>query len=208
MNIQNTSNIDFQATRVLTVKRNLPRGKSDIVEVFRLNQAEDQDFIKQCYDLFVKNKNLKLNMFEKRCKSLFSDLLVKANASSEDFYLAVKNNERIVGCLNSLPFMRDVVPLNLFTREDSSENINTLFYAFLKDSQKKYIGFNIKMDVLSRKTIADKELIKFSQIDSIKNKIKKASPKLRFKSEEKNKIDLYDVFGARDFETEIYPNLK
>lgn len=210
MNIQNCnykSGISFQATKVLSAKKKLPKAKQDVIEVFRLNREEDYGFIKQCNDLFVKNKKLKLSLFEKRCKSLFSDLLVKANASCEDFYIAVKNSETITGCMNSVPFMRNVIPLNLFTRESKAEDVNLLFYALLKDSQKKYIGFDIKMDVLATKTSADKSLIEFRDIDTVKNTIKEELLTVKFRAEEK-KVNLYDVFGARDFETEIYPNLK
>ena len=41
----------------------------------------------------------------------------------------------------------------------------------------------------------------------MKNTIKEELLTVKFKAEEK-KVNLYDVFGARDFETEIYPNLK
>ena len=207
MQIQQISNTNFKATRVLTSKRIL-KAKPETIEVFRLNRDEDFSFIKRCVDAFAKNKYLKLAAFEKRCKSLFSDFLVKANASSEDYYIAVKNNETIVGIMNSLPFARKVIPLNLFTRQNSPETTNTMFYSFLKDSQKNYNGYNIKMDVLSTKTLADDTFIKPEEINSVTKKIRVEYPKVRFSPENESGINLDDVLGTRNFEDEIYPNLK
>lgn len=207
MQIQQISNTNFKATRVLTSKRIL-NAKPETIEVFRLNKDEDFQFVKRCVDAFTKNKYLKLAAFEKRCKSLFSDFLVKANASSEDYYIAVKNSETIVGIMNSMPFARKVIPLNLFTRQNSPETTNTMFYSFLKDSQKNYNGYNIKMDVLSTKTLADDTFIKPEEINSVTKKIRVEYPKVRFSPENESGINLDDVFGIRNFENEIYPNLK
>lgn len=203
MNIHNTQNINFGATRVLTV-RAASKTNPEVLEIFRLNHDEDLGFIKKCYEMLKNNRKLKLNLFEKKFKSLFSDLLVKANAVSEDFYLAIKNNETIVGCMNSVPFNRDVIPLNLFARESKSEISDSLFYAFLKDSQANYNNFNIKMDVLTNAK-DDEARIMPKEIDSYKNLIRSENRKYRFKSENE-KVNMDDVLGTRDFETELNLN--
>ena len=207
MQIQQISNTNFRATRVLTTKRIL-NAKPKTIEVFRLNRDEDFLFIKRCVDLFAKNKKQKWTMFEKRCKSLFSDFLTIANASSEDYYIAVKNNETIVGIMNSLPFAQKVIPLNLFTRQNSPETTNTMFYSFLKDSQRNYNGYNIDMSTLSAKTGVVAPIIKSEEINSTGMAIKKELSKINFTLENVKGINLDDVFCTGDFENEIYPNLK
>ena len=208
MNIQNISNTNFGATKILTARQVLPKGKLETIDIFKLNHEADSEFIEKCCNVFsnVKTRNLKL--FERRCKSLFSDLLVKANAMSEDFYLAIKNNETIVGCMNSVPFMKDVIPLNLFMRDAKPQNINTMFLAFLNDSKKSYNGFNIKMDSLATKTIANENVISFDKIDEVNGVIKNEYPNIKFNSKVEMDVNLEDFLGIRNFETEFYPNLK
>ena len=173
MNIENISSVNFGATKVISAKRNLLKGKSEVIDVYRFNYNEDYAFIKKCNELFASTKNKFYGPFEKKVKSFFSYLLDKTNAASEDFYIAVKNNEAIAGCLRSIPFSMDVIPFDLFTRSKKTQDINILTYALLKDSQREYSGFNINMEDLPIKTIVGKGKIKPQDIDTMTEKIKK-----------------------------------
>ena len=79
-----------------------------------------------------------------------------------------------------------------------------MLYAFLKDSQANYNNFNIKMDVLTNAK-DDEARIMPKEIDSYKNLIRSENRKYRFKSENE-KVNMDDVLGTIDFETELNLN--
>ncbi len=207
MNIQKTSSPNFQATRVLTAQKAFRNGKREVYEVFKLNYKEDLGFIKKCTDLLNTQSTKKLSVFQRGLKALFSKFLIKTNAMSEDFYIAIKDSEAFVGCMKSVPVLRDVIPSNLYSN-NYREVKNKLFYAFLEDSQKNYEGFNIRIDDAKTLKQVRKLKIKSSDINTVKKKIKESASGFRFKSENEKNINLDDVFGVKDFETELNPNLK
>lgn len=205
MNIQSTTSPNFQATKVLTAKKVLKNGTQEIYDVFKLNYKEDTNFIKKCNNLFKNNTTKNLSGFHKRLKNLFDNFLNKDNAMSEDFYLTIKDNESVVGCMNSVPVFNNVIPLNLTTKK-YKDTKKILFYSFLNDSQKNYNNTSIDMNKLKTTNLTKKSEIKSNEIDSIKKEIKQNLPDFKIKTENKENINLEEILGTKDFETELYLN--
>lgn len=202
MQLQTNQAINFKATRILNAEKTITKGRKELVEVFKLDANTDTEFIKKCHDILSANKNRKLTAFQKRLKSILKGFLDKTTSFSEDYYIAIKNNEEIIGCMNSIPFIKDVIPLNIFTSQNKEQNNNTLFYALLKDSQKNYKGFNINLKEVGKKLSILDPKIKFEQIDNYKKNIENSFNKIKFKSENTKNINFDSILGIENFETE------
>lgn len=202
MQIQQIPMTNFKATKVLNAERSLARGKKEIIDVFRLDERADKEFIQKCHDLLASSKERNLTAFQKRLKSILAGFLKEANALSEDYYIAIKNNEEIIGCMNSVPLIKDVIPLNIFASENKFQNTNNLFYALLKDSQKNYKGYNIKTKEIAKKLSLTEMRIRPENIDSYKKTIEESFNNIKFKSVNIKNINLDNIFGTECFETE------
>ncbi len=202
MQIQQIPMTNFKATKVLNAERSIANGKKEFVEVFKLDEHTDKFFIQKCHNLLASRKEHTLTAFQKRLKSIFSGFLNEANSLSEDFYIAIKNSEEIIGCMNSVPFIKDVIPINIFISKNKPHYINTLFYALLKDSQKNYKGYNIKTKEIAKKLSLTEMRIRPENIDSYKKTIEESFNNIKFKSVNIKNINLDNIFGTECFETE------
>lgn len=202
MQIQQIPMTNFKATKVLNAERSLARGKKEIIDVFRLDERADKEFIQKCHDLLDSRKERNLTAFQKRLKSILAGFLKEANALSEDYYIAIKNNEEIIGCMNSVPLIKDVIPLNIFASENKFQNTNTLFYALLKDSQKNYNGFYIKTKEIAKKLSLPEIRINPDKIDNYKKAIEESFNNIKFKPFNTKHMKLDTIFGIENFETE------
>lgn len=208
MQIQNLSTTNFKATKVLSAQRNLAKNKQELIEVFKLDEHSDTDFIKKCYQLLSSRKTRDLPLYQRKLKIMFESFLNKANAMSEDFYIAIKNNEKFIGIMNSVPFYKDNFALNLFTSKDSAQNASLMALAFLNDSQNSYKGFDLNLKHISKMLPLSNFIIKEENIDNAKLDVRAKIPDTLVNFEQAKDIDLDDILDTKDFETEAYPNLK
>ena len=116
MQIQSTPSINFEARKVLNVTQKIKGSLNEnTYDVFKLdsNNPSDIEFVKACYknikEFSSKSKPSK-NSLEYFLKSFLDDL----KSNTEEFYIAFKNNEKIVGGYNTFQFVADNVLNNVF----------------------------------------------------------------------------------------------
>jgi hypothetical protein len=90
--------------------------------------------------------------------------------------------------------------------------LSTAYFCFAVNVSKAHVELK-PQEIISETKLPEEfknieERIKPEEMDSLKKDIRKEFPKMKFKSEDKVGVNLEDVLGIRDFETEIYPNLK
>lgn len=201
MQIKTNQTANFKATRVLVTEKSLARGKKELVEVYRLNSKEDADFIKKCLDVLSITKTNKLTAFQKRLKVILKGFLDKTTSLTEDFYISIKDNEEIIGCMNSVPLIKNVIPLNVFVSKNVEQNANTMLYSLLKDSQINYKGYNINTKEIAKKFPLIESKIKFDQINFYKKNIREKFSSINFKPDNTKNVNLDQVLGTENFET-------
>lgn len=200
MKIQKTQNINFQANKILTA-RSLKNGTSEVVEIFKLNYSEDKEFIKKCYKT-VTNSTLKKTFHQKNLKSFFEKFLSKYGGDKE-YFISIKDEEVISGGMTTLPFLKTVNLIDIFTANNENPSKKALLLGLIEDSKNSYKGYNLdlkyfKFDIKQK----DREVLA-RQISYLKNKIKKQNPEIEFTFDKQNNVSLDDVLGTRDFETEV-----
>ena len=200
MKIQKTQNINFQASKVLTA-RSLKNGSNEMVEVFKLNYSEDKEFIKKCYKTLT-NSTLEKTPHQKNLKTFFEKFLSKYGGDKE-YFISIKDEEVISGGMTTLPFLKTVNLVDIFTANNENPSKKALFLGFIEDSKNSYKRYNLdlkhfKFDIKQK----EREVLP-RQIDYIKKKIKKQNPEIKFTFDKQNNVSLDDVLGTRDFETEV-----
>ena len=78
MQIQNNTNVNFQAKRIMSVDKHFNcyhSPKTEVFDIFKLDKARDLNFIKQCYAMLKTRKTRDLNSVQKNLKVFFESFL-------------------------------------------------------------------------------------------------------------------------------------
>ena len=202
MQIQNNCNVNFEAKRVLNVRRAVQGGADEIVDVFLLGK-EDEKFMKRCYHTL---KNSERNISEnyslnRRFKEFFSAFLNNDGAGS---MVAIKNGEILAGVAKPECGYEIIMP-----RESKQSQTSLLFAAIekAKEGIKKGIG---GLDVLSMGKLNYDAPVSLLECNSLRycydlqNRLKLQNQTYTFdKVKDKHEYDLEEFLGIKDIETEI-----
>ena len=180
MKISSNGNLNFTANKVLTVQRTLPKNKTELVEVFRLNYDEDLHFLSKCLEKMNLNNSFKMGSFQKKLKSLIYDFIYKPGARSEDYYISIKNCDQISGIMNTLVLKDNNYALNAFTVYPKNFNMDVLFYTFLAESRENYGSKNLSSYVSKDAFMPLGSVIKPDEISDIKRQVRNKFPEADF----------------------------
>lgn len=203
MNVQKITDTNFQARKILTTQRyykvhNIP--KTEVIEVFELNQIKDKDFVRKCACILNKNLTRNLPALQKQLKSFFNDFLETKLWGSKDYYLAIKDSQTILGGMATTPYANTVHITQAFADYPKSSNIDNIFYAVLNNTQGLYPNYSIT----THNYIKDcNPYITGEEIGSLKRNIRTKHTGTIYDIHKKNNFDLEEILDIKDFETDL-----
>ncbi len=192
MNIQKQTSLNFQATKVLTATKTLnPKSLPDIVDVFKLDRQTDDIFIRMCYDVM---RDKKLSMKELFLKKIFKSFLEEKKHSNKDYFLAIDQDNRIVGALyadneDKIKVNRAVCTKNKQIIKDSLAM--TLLNTAEQTNKKRIFGSYLDWALNMKAVIENRNFSK------TKNLIRKNNPDSKFEVSDNTKYDLEEFLGLK-----------
>ncbi len=196
MEIQRNNNVSFQASGVTTARRILKNGQEELIDVLKLNHAEDDSFVRTCLESMNANED-RLNTNLKKMRKFFVQFLNDRKCDGQDYYIGVKNGEMITGGFCSTPIFHRVLVNSSVDTLGSKFNKDNFFYALLTDAKKTY-----KMGVagieLNNFFKHDQTSIAKTQIKKAKTLIENRNPNAIFTEFNRENIDLAKLFGVQD----------
>ncbi len=210
MQIQNNTNVNFQAKRIMTVNKHFSSNnfpKTEVLDIFKLDKVKDWDFARQCYAMLTTRKTRDLNSVQKNLKVFFESFLKDRKTDYNDYFLSIQDNERLVGGLVTTPFNNTLHVLQAFHTLPKDYNLETILYALFDDSKKNYAGYKINTNGLLKDFKANQEILP-EKFASEKRKFSHKRPCTVFKTQKDNNVDLEEFLGIKDFELEVNPHLK
>lgn len=195
MNIQQINSTNFQAQRVMSIRRTIPNKATEVIDIFKINKKDDLSFAKLCY--YNLNKKLKRNLSpqQKQIREFFKTFINRGNIpNNKENLIAVKNGETVTGGVESTLFA------HYFNGTTDKFAGDSLYYAYLNRAR---AGYSFPPESL-RKDYG----IEASDVrnDVLMNKIEKKYPEAVFETElpdQNEKYDLSEFLGIKDIETEI-----
>ena len=196
MKIQN-NNLNFKATRVLTVQKTMQRRAPEIVDVFKLNRKEDLNFARNCLEM-IDSRADKIDYFVKNLQKFFKSFLDKTETQSQDFVLAIKNGEILTGGAQYFPVFNKLFVNKAFVKEKDTLVADSMFYQLLDESKQ---GYNKELTSVTLPKIfeIEKTSILPNEIKSEKNLIEKRNLNTEFKIENQE-TDLNKFLGIDEFD--------
>ena len=196
MKIQN-NNLNFKATRVLTVQKTMQRRAPEIVDVFKLNRKEDLNFARNCLEM-IDSRADKIDYFVKNLQNFFKSFLDKTETQSQDFVLAIKNGEILTGGAQYFPVFNKLFVNKSFVKEKDTLVADSMFYQLLDESKQ---GYNKELTSITLPKIfkTEKTSILPNEIKSEKNLIEKRNLNTEFKIENQE-TDLNKFLGIDEFD--------
>ena len=196
MKIQN-NNLNFKATRVLTVQKTMQRRAPEIVDVFKLNRKEDLNFARNCLEM-IDSRADKIDYFVKNLQKFFKSFLDKTETQSQDFVLAIKNGEILAGGAQYFPVFDKLFVNKSFVKEKDTLVADSMFYQLLDESKQ---GYNKELTSVTLPKIfeIEKTSILPNEIKSEKNLIEKRNLNTEFKIENQE-TDLNKFLGIDEFD--------
>ena len=201
MNIQKTSEVNFGATRILSVSK----GQA-VTDVYRLNlnNINDVSFVKRCRAaLACKTKTAKPGM-----KDFLQSFLKSYLPCYEgNYYIGIKNDETTTGGLRAIPNRHNecVYTGVGFTNDYSKLSTDCLIYSLLSEAQKLSPRANI-IDNMGNTAIMkrynDTMLIPSENIDGIKKQIETKYPEYVFDTSNEE-VNLERIMGINHFENRV-----
>ena len=203
MNIQNITDTSFQARKILTTQRfyrvaGSPKG--EMIEVFKLNLAEDRNFVRKCSSILNNRFTRELAGLQRQLKTFFNEFLNASVSSSNDYYLAIKNSETICGGITSTPVGGTLHITQAFSENPKNFYLDNIFYAVLNEAQNSYEGYGINSYNFVN---GYGSKIDSSEISGVKRKIKTMHSNTQYNFRKENNVDLEEVLDIKDFETEL-----
>lgn len=214
MNIQNNNNINFEARRILNVRKAVKEGTDEVIDVFALGR-EDKKFMARCNAALQENdraisSRVYLQDFFRSFLSRLAGKKQKDCMVFDDmnYLMAVKNGEVITGVAEISDYYYPVSYLErlIFTQKDKLSE-DSLVYGIitkLQDSlqNRGKTGLMGVKDNFSKK--AQDGVLLYDDFKSAKGLIISKNSNARFeKVKDKHEYDLEDFLGVKDIETEI-----
>ena len=211
-----TNTINFKANNILTVNKTLKNGTKNTIDVFLLKYGEDDCFVKYCINAIRNNPNF-INKKHQDLKLFLKDFL-NVNTREGDYFIAIKNNEQIVGAAQTYQY--DSTPLKSIKQATNANKPiighfipTTMVDKFININQDKTTIYSLNTSIINKAKQDGSQIIEW---DGNKNKsfhlynkteIKKILPRLRyitqlFKSKEAKNINLFDFLNI-NFEDRI-----
>lgn len=196
MEIRSNSTPNFKATRVLTVQKNFQRKAPEIIDVFRLNKKEDLAFA----EIGLATLNTRANILNKAGKSLRNFLrnFINDTGETQEYLLAVKNGETVVGGSEYFPLMDKVCVNKTFSPARKSLVADTLYHQILSDSEKIYEKDAVGAEIPKMFATDKLEILK-NEMPTEKLKIEERNPKTTFEVANEEKINLNKFLGIDEF---------
>ena len=210
MRIQNNTNVNFQAKRIMSVDKHFNSNhfpKTEVFDIFKLDKAKDINFVKQCYVMLTTRKTRDLSSVQKNLKVFFESFLKDRSTDYNDYFLSIKDGEQLVGGLVSTPFNDTLHILQAFHTLPKDYNLETLLYAFLDDSKKDYKGYKINTNGWLKDFKSNQEILP-EKFAAEKRKISQIHQSTIFKTQRDKDVDLEEFLGIKDFELEVNPSLR
>lgn len=197
MDINNNNNISFKASGVLTVKKALKNGQETVVDVFKLNHAQDDEFIRTCYNTLNENID-KMKAPQKKLYKFFRDFLKDSKTDSQDFYIGIKNGETIIGGYNSYPFCEKVILNNCITPTGKDTLCKDSFLYSLLQETKELYGKDIVGVEMPKFFKIEETNIEQTMFGKMKSRIKKQNPNTKFEKNKETNIDLAKYLDIKE----------
>lgn len=196
MEIQRNNNVSFQASGVTTARRILKNGQEELIDVLKLNHAEDDSFVRTCLESMNANED-RLNTNLKKMRKFFVQFLNDRKCDGQDYYIGVKNGEMITGGFSTCPVYRRVVLNSTVDTLGKRINKEGFFYALLTDVKNVYnVGIS---------GIGIKDFFKHHSYDvpkrnltRVRNLVENRNPNVTFSPYNQENIDLAKLFGVQD----------
>ena len=192
MNIQQNSNINFQATKLLNVQREIKDKAPDVIDVFRLNKGEDDKFIRTCCRVIEQNKS-KATTNAKQLKAFFEQFLNESRSNGNEYIIAIKNKKQIAGGCAFYPSINKIVLNKTFVTDKKEQVVkHSLLYSLLARAKNK-IDIITGID-LPKLTGQDAYIIQADKVNSTRTQIIMQNPNTTFttKNKQLNLSQLFD----------------
>lgn len=226
MNIQKTNNTNFEARRILNVRKAVQNGADEIIDVFALGK-EDKKFVAKCYDTLrssnrvLRNnpKNIKRSpdSADTSFKNFFKSFMEHLSGRNRDcmsfddmtYLVAVKDGEVITGVAE---LSDDYYPLSrierlIFTQKDSLVE-NSLIYGIMTKLRKELKErpnaaiLGLGNNLLPK--IRDFALLPLDKFHSAQSYLRTQIPNTKFvKVKDLHEYDMEEFLGIKDIETEV-----
>ncbi len=228
MNIQKTNNVNFEAKRILNVRRALQNGADEVIDVFALGR-EDKKFMARCNDLLQKTDRVAISSHasninylggsaDKGYKDFFRDFLLrhsgKHSAYMQEFddvhcYVAIKDGEMIsaIGEVSNADFPTACLDRMIFQKKDKML-ADSFFYGMLTDlknifkreGQTGLRGVNRNMT----KKVDDNGVLDLNFFGQTQRTLARKNNDIEInRVNDTYQYDLEDFLGVKDIETEI-----
>ncbi|MCM1004475.1 MAG: hypothetical protein NC408_09060 [Candidatus Gastranaerophilales bacterium] len=216
MNIQNNSNVSFEARRILNVRKAVQGGADEVIDVFALGK-EDKKFMARCNATLQGSDRAVAGRSTNRFKEFFSSFLSRLSGKSQKdcmqfddmtYLMAVKDGEVITGIAETsdyyypASYLEKLIPTqkDKLTEDSLSYGLLTELKDSLKDREKT--GLMGVGDKFSDK--ADDGVLLYEDFNAAQREIRAKNSDAKFeKVKDTHEYDLEDFLGIKDIETEI-----
>lgn len=200
MNIQSPQGINFGATRVLSTY-----SKQSVVDILKLdiNNQSDVRFAKKCSQTIAKeykhrhpsNNTQKKPQLQKFFNKFLRSQMPNFNG---DYYVAIKDGEKILGGFSSYPYAKSTVLEPPILKNRYKAHIDSMLYSALSDINKESTSLSRADSFRFPERVID-----IKNASKIKTKIRKQHPTLKFDDKKVKNVNLEEYFGINDIEEQI-----
>lgn len=201
MKINSSTETTFQAKRIMNIQRYYKSGncpQSEVVDVFRLNKKDDLAFVKRCNEVMSSRLMRDLEPLQKQLKVFFKSFLDDFKTDSNDYYLAIKNREIILGGMVSVPVKDTLHITQAFSAYPKEYNLGSIFYAYLADSKSRYDDYMIQTNGKIKGLNSESKILP-EEFSVTKRRISLLHKGTFYKPESDN-IDIEEFLDIKDFE--------